>query len=86
LGNAERLVRFGRLDMITPGGVKRKLPDKLEMLVMDFDGVLTDDRVWVDESGHEMIATKRGDALGLRVLRDEPASRYMCYPAKQTRW
>ena len=69
--NAERLVKFGRLDMIMPGGVKRKLPDKIEMLVMDFDGVLTDDRVWVDESGHEMIATKRGDALGLRVLRDE---------------
>jgi YrbI family 3-deoxy-D-manno-octulosonate 8-phosphate phosphatase len=41
----------------------------MEMLVMDFDGVMTYDRVWVDESGHEMIAARRGDALGLRMLR-----------------
>jgi YrbI family 3-deoxy-D-manno-octulosonate 8-phosphate phosphatase len=69
--NGERLVKFGNLDMVFPGSVKRKLPEKLEMLVMDFDGVLTDDRVWVDESGHEMIAALRGDALGLRMLREK---------------
>jgi YrbI family 3-deoxy-D-manno-octulosonate 8-phosphate phosphatase len=69
--NGERLVKFGNLDMVVPGSVNRKLPKKLEMLVMDFDGVLTDDRVWVDESGHEMIAARRGDALGLRMLREK---------------
>jgi YrbI family 3-deoxy-D-manno-octulosonate 8-phosphate phosphatase len=69
--NGERLVKFGNLNMVVPGSVKRKLPEKLEMLVMDFDGVLTDDRVWVDESGHEMIAARRGDALGLRMFREK---------------
>jgi YrbI family 3-deoxy-D-manno-octulosonate 8-phosphate phosphatase len=68
--NAERLVKYGNLDMVMPGRTRRPLPDKVEMLIMDFDGVLTDDRVWVDESGHEMIAARRGDALGLRILRE----------------
>jgi len=65
----ERLVKYGNLVMVQPGLEKRKLPEKLELLVLDFDGVLTDDRVWVDEAGHEMIAAVRGDALGLRQLR-----------------
>jgi N-acylneuraminate cytidylyltransferase len=69
--NAERLVKYGNLDMVFPGKVKRNLPKKVEMLVMDFDGVLTDDRVWVDEDGHEMIAALRSDALGLRILREK---------------
>ncbi len=69
--NAERLVKYGNLDMVFPGKLKRNLPQKVEMLVMDFDGVLTDDRVWVDENGHEMIAALRSDALGLRILRDK---------------
>ena len=69
--NAERLVKYGQLDMVVPGTNRRRLPEKLEMLVMDFDGVLTDDRVWVDEMGHEMIAARRGDALGLNILREK---------------
>lgn len=69
--NAERLVKYGNLDMVIPGRTRRPFPAKVEMLVMDFDGVLTDDRVWVDESGHEMIAARRGDALGLRMLREK---------------
>ena len=69
--NAERLVKYGNLDMVFPGKLKRNLPKKVEMLVMDFDGVFTDDRVWVDEDGHEMIAALRSDALGLRILREK---------------
>jgi YrbI family 3-deoxy-D-manno-octulosonate 8-phosphate phosphatase len=69
--NGERLVKYGNLNMVYPGKVKRNLPKKVEMLVMDFDGVLTDDRVWVDENGRETIAASRSDALGLRILRDK---------------
>ena len=69
--NGERLVKYGNLDMVFPGQVKRNLPKKVEMLVMDFDGVLTDDRVWVDENGRETIAALRSDALGLRILREK---------------
>lgn len=68
---AERLVKYGNLEMVMPGKPKRKLPNLIKMVVLDFDGVLTDDRVWVDEEGHEMVAAQRSDALGLRILRDK---------------
>jgi N-acylneuraminate cytidylyltransferase len=35
---------------------------------MDFDGVLTDDRVHVDETGREAVACSRSDGMGLSRL------------------
>jgi YrbI family 3-deoxy-D-manno-octulosonate 8-phosphate phosphatase len=37
-------------------------------VVFDFDGVLTDNRVWVNEEGHEMIAANRSDSLGINYM------------------
>jgi N-acylneuraminate cytidylyltransferase len=39
------------------------MPEKIELLVLDFDGVVTDNRVWVSEDGYEMVAANRGDSL-----------------------
>lgn len=66
---AEWLVAFGGLEMVWPGRAKRPLPEKIELLVLDFDGVVTDNRVWVDEEGHEMVAAYRGDSMVIRKLR-----------------
>jgi N-acylneuraminate cytidylyltransferase len=60
---AEWLVSFGGLEMITPGKAKRAIPNQIDLIVLDFDGVVTDNRVWVDEEGHEMIAANRSDSL-----------------------
>ena len=40
----------------------------LRLVVFDFDGVFTDNRVWTNERGEESVACWRGDALGLRRL------------------
>jgi N-acylneuraminate cytidylyltransferase len=37
---------------------------------MDFDGVFTDNRVLVDETGREAVLCNRSDGLGLEQLRD----------------
>jgi YrbI family 3-deoxy-D-manno-octulosonate 8-phosphate phosphatase len=37
--------------------------------MLDFDGVLTDNRVWVDENGRELVAANRSDSLGVNMLR-----------------
>jgi len=66
---AEWLVQHGGLTMVTPGKQKRSLPEKIDLVVFDFDGVLTDNRVWVDEQGHEMVAAYRSDSIGLNNLR-----------------
>ena len=44
------------------------MPETVRLLVLDFDGVLTDNRVWVDQDGREMVAANRSDSLGIRQL------------------
>lgn len=68
---AERLLSDDSLDIVTPGNKRRKLPEKISLVVLDFDGVLTDDRVWVNAKGEEMVAASRADGLGLERLRNE---------------
>jgi YrbI family 3-deoxy-D-manno-octulosonate 8-phosphate phosphatase len=65
---AEWLVAFGGLEMVWPGRAKRPMPQKIDLLVLDFDGVLTDNRVWVSEDGYEMVAANRGDSLIMSKL------------------
>lgn len=45
------------------------LPAKVALLVLDFDGVLTDNRVWVTEQGTEAVVCNRSDGMGLAMLR-----------------
>jgi YrbI family 3-deoxy-D-manno-octulosonate 8-phosphate phosphatase len=57
-------------DMVDPANLRRGLPEDIKLIVLDFDGVLTDNRVWVDEHGQEMVAANRSDSLGLEKLRN----------------
>ncbi|HLE74038.1 MAG TPA: acylneuraminate cytidylyltransferase [Anaerolineales bacterium] len=57
-----------KLDLVRPGSDPRPLPKKVKLLVMDFDGVLTDNRVWNDEAGKEQVAANRSDGLGIELL------------------
>lgn len=65
----EWLVRNGGLDMVDPASKRRNLPQKISLVVMDFDGVITDNRVWVDEQGFERVASSRGDSMGMHLVR-----------------
>ncbi|MCX6055502.1 MAG: acylneuraminate cytidylyltransferase [Chloroflexi bacterium] len=71
--HAERLVRESGLQMVDPGKQRRAIPSKISLLVMDFDGVLTDNRVWINEKGEEMVAANRSDSLGITLLREKGA-------------
>ena len=68
---AETLVRDGGLKFVDPANERRTLPKKIKLLVMDFDGVLTDNRVWVTQNGEEAVAANRSDSLGLALLREQ---------------
>ena len=65
----EWLAQQGELDFVSPGPKRRPLPQKPALLVMDFDGVLTDNRGWTDQDGRETVAADRSDSLGLENLR-----------------
>ena len=54
----------------------RPLLQRLRFAVFDFDGVFTDNRVWVNERGEEAVAFSRSDGLGLRRL-DEVGVQYL---------
>ncbi|NLC55714.1 MAG: acylneuraminate cytidylyltransferase [Armatimonadetes bacterium] len=45
------------------------LPDPIEAVVLDFDGVFTDNRVLVFEDGREAVLCHRGDGMGLARLK-----------------
>ncbi len=64
----ERVVRERDLDMVHPGRTPRPWPEKISLVVFDFDGVMTDNRVWVDQSGVESVAAHRGDGTGIEML------------------
>lgn len=42
----------------------------LDAVVCDFDGVHTDDHVWVDEKGVESVRVSRSDGHGIKLLKD----------------
>ncbi|GIV64229.1 MAG: transferase [Bellilinea sp.] len=65
---AEWLVYHGGLEMVHPGRMRRPLPAEVNLVVFDFDGVMTDNRVWVDSEGHEFVAAFRSDSLGIQTL------------------
>lgn len=41
-----------------------------KLIVYDFDGVMTDNRVTVDENGKESVTVHRGDGWGVRMIKD----------------
>lgn len=42
----------------------------VQAVVTDFDGVMTDNRVHVDQDGHEAVVCNRGDGWGISLLKD----------------
>lgn len=49
---------------------------RVRLVVFDFDGVFTDNRVYVSQEGIESVCCYRGDGLGLRLL-DQIGVRYL---------
>ena len=77
LVDGERVLRLA-LTPDHPTGVyfsplmqRRLLPRFVSAIVLDFDGVMTDNRAWIDEQGHEQVAVNRSDGLGLATLQRE---------------
>ncbi|MGI6250557.1 MAG: cytidylyltransferase domain-containing protein [Anaerolineaceae bacterium] len=50
---------------------RRAFPAKVTTLVLDFDGVFTDDQVITAQDGKEYVCTSRSDGLGLDFLRNQ---------------
>ena len=64
----ETLANSG-LEMVVPGRSKRPMPATVDLIISDFDGVITDNRVWTDQHGTEFVAAYRSDSIGVQRLR-----------------
>lgn len=42
-----------------------------KLIVYDFDGVMTDNKVIIDQNGTEYVTVNRGDGFGVRMIKDE---------------
>jgi YrbI family 3-deoxy-D-manno-octulosonate 8-phosphate phosphatase len=47
-----------------------RLPRPVGAVVFDFDGVMTDNRVTVDQDGRESVTASRSDGMGVELLRE----------------
>lgn len=43
---------------------------KIKFLVLDFDGVMTDNSVYLNENGEEMVRCSRSDGLGIEMVKE----------------
>jgi len=42
---------------------------RVRLVIFDFDGVFTDNAVWIDEDGRELVRCTRADGIGLKKLK-----------------
>ena len=46
-----------------------ELINEIKAIVFDFDGVMTDDQVYITETGEEMVMASRSDGMGISALK-----------------
>ena len=47
----------------------RILKNKIKLVVYDFDGVMTDNKVYIDQNGNEIVQVNRADGLGVAEIK-----------------
>jgi len=67
--NSARLISDPRIKAVDPLKSRRTFPAKISHIIMDFDGVLTDDKVHVDQDGRESVRCSRSDGYGISLLK-----------------
>jgi N-acylneuraminate cytidylyltransferase len=67
--NSARLLNDHRIKAVDPLKRRRNFPERVTYLIMDFDGVLTDDKVYVDQDGRESVRCSRSDGFGIDLLK-----------------
>ena len=49
----------------------------IQLVVLDFDGVITDNSVWISQDGRETVMSNRGDGMGISLLRKQGIEVYV---------
>ena len=65
----EALVYSG-LEIASPRASRRTMPGTIKMIICDFDGVVTDNLVTIDQDGRESVIASRSDSMHIKRLRE----------------
>ena len=49
--------------------MNNKKINKISLIVYDFDGVMTDNKVYLDQNGNEIVQVHRSDGLGVSEIK-----------------
>jgi YrbI family 3-deoxy-D-manno-octulosonate 8-phosphate phosphatase len=66
---AEYVIRNSNICITSPDGICHTALKDIQLVVSDFDGVLTDNRVFLTQDGTESVVCSRGDGMGIARLR-----------------
>jgi YrbI family 3-deoxy-D-manno-octulosonate 8-phosphate phosphatase len=71
---AEEIIAQKHLDIDFPRPIddrpiRRDWPSRIDLVVFDFDGVFTDNRVFVFDDSREAVVCDRGDGMGISLVR-----------------
>jgi len=58
-------------EYLTKGQVVRIVKEDIELIVYDFDGVMTDNLTYIDQTGCEMVRVNRSDGLAVSRIKNE---------------
>jgi YrbI family 3-deoxy-D-manno-octulosonate 8-phosphate phosphatase len=61
---------YSDLSMVSPGSVRRPMPESIKLIICDFDGVVTDNHVLTDQDGKESVVASRSDSMHIPRLRE----------------
>lgn len=64
-------VIYSGLDVVSPAKPKRKIPDEIQLIICDFDGVVTDNFVITDQDGKESVLASRSDSMHIKTLKEK---------------
>ena len=70
-----QLMSDSHLNPVDPLKQRRGFPGQISCLIMDFDGVMTDDKVYVNQDGSESVCCSRSDGFGIGMLKDKTSIR-----------
>ena len=65
---AAEVIVEGSLEVVRPAVPRSSAFEQIRLFVFDFDGVFTDNQVYVDQTGRETVSCSRADGLGIQRL------------------
>ncbi|MFN3491937.1 MAG: HAD hydrolase family protein, partial [Anaerolineales bacterium] len=64
-------VVYSGLEIVSPAKAKKQMPEKIDLIICDFDGVVTDNSVITDQDGKESVRASRSDSMHIKTLKEK---------------